>query len=118
MALSQTERNVIAEALRRTADTLVMVAAAEIPLGAPATLIAPRVVEEISLAIGRSLGVLGNDTESAKNTRQKRPRKANPKLAKALKAANARFRKKNGDLRSGATQAKIMSYAHKLRRGM
>ena len=118
MALTQSEKNVVAEVLRRTADTLVMVAAAEIPLGPAPTLIAPRVVEEISLAIGRSLGVLGKDTAASKTARQKRPRKGNPELAKALKQANARFRKKNGDLRSGATQAKIMSYAHKLRRGM
>jgi len=39
-------------------------------------------------------------------------------MSAALKEANKRYRKKNGDLRAGRTQADIMRYAHKLRRKM
>ena len=40
------------------------------------------------------------------------------KMSKALRLANERFRKKNGKLRKGATQAQIMRYAHKLLKKM
>lgn len=39
-------------------------------------------------------------------------------MSKALRQANERFRKKNGQLRKGATQAQIMRFAHKLVRRM
>ena len=39
-------------------------------------------------------------------------------MSKALRQANEKFRKSNGQLRKGATQAQIMRYAHKLRRRM
>ena len=35
-------------------------------------------------------------------------------MSKALRQANDKFRKRNGQLRKGATQAQIMRYAHKL----
>ena len=39
-------------------------------------------------------------------------------MSKALRQANDKFRKKNGQLRKGATQAQIMRHAHKLVRKM
>ena len=39
-------------------------------------------------------------------------------MSKALRQANDKFRKANGQLRKGATQAQIMRYAHKLVRKM
>lgn len=36
----------------------------------------------------------------------------NPKLARALKAANKTARKKDGSFRKGYTQARVMSMAH------
>jgi hypothetical protein len=42
----------------------------------------------------------------------------NPKLSRALKAANNRARKKNGDFKKGWNQARVMSTAHaSLKRG-
>jgi len=48
----------------------------------------------------------------------KRKGKADPKMARALKKANAIGRKKNGGFKKGYTQAKIMRKAHQLRRRM
>lgn len=39
-------------------------------------------------------------------------------MSKALRQANEKYRKANGQLRKGATQAQIMRYAHKLVRKM
>ena len=36
----------------------------------------------------------------------------NPKLAKALREANAKARKKNGEFRKGYDQARVMRMAH------
>jgi hypothetical protein len=44
--------------------------------------------------------------------------KKDPKMARALKKANAMGRTKSGKLRKGYTQAKIMKKAHQLRRRM
>lgn len=52
-------------------------------------------------------------------TRRTRKRTQTDKnMSKALRKANDKFRKKNGQLRKGATQAQIMRYAHKLLRKM
>ena len=51
-----------------------------------------------------------------KRTRKKT--KTDKNMSKALRLANERFRKKNGSLRKGATQSKIMKYAHKLLKKM
>lgn len=51
-----------------------------------------------------------------KRTRKKTNTDKN--MSKALRLANQKFRKKNGQLRAGATQAQIMRYAHKLLRRM
>jgi len=48
----------------------------------------------------------------------KRKGKPDPKMARALKKANAWGRTKSGKMRKGVTQAKIMKKAHALRRKM
>lgn len=58
----------------------------------------------------------GINLEGSKRTRKKT--KTDKNMSKALRMANARFRKKNGSLRKGATQGKIMKYAHKLLKKM
>lgn len=55
-------------------------------------------------------------SEQKKRTRRKT--KTDKNMSKALRLANERFRKKNGSLRKGATQTKIMKYAHKLLKKM
>ena len=55
-------------------------------------------------------------SEPTKRTRRKT--KTDKNMSKALRLANERFRKKNGSLRKGATQAQIMKYAHRLLRKM
>ena len=50
--------------------------------------------------------------------RSRTARKADKKLSAAFKEANARYRKKDGSLRSGRTQADIARLAHKLRKKM
>ena len=106
-----------AAALRAAADYLVQTGVAYSPLPPalkPAvTAAAPEMVESMALEVARILGSTGNPTVP----KPKRKRK-DPKMSKALKQANNRYRKKNGSLRAGATQAKIMQYAHKLRRKM
>ena len=51
-----------------------------------------------------------------KRTRKKT--KTDKNMSKALKLANEKFRTQKGKLRKGATQAKIMKYAHKLLKKM
>jgi len=51
-----------------------------------------------------------------KAKRSKSARAADKKLSAAFKEANARYRKKDGSLRSGRTQADIARLAHKLRK--
>jgi hypothetical protein len=53
-----------------------------------------------------------------KRKRSRSARAADKKLSKAFKEANARYRKKDGSLRSGRTQADIARLAHKLRKKM
>lgn len=106
-----------AAALRAAADYLVQTGVAMTPLPPyvkPAVSeVAPTIVENLALEVARILSSTGNPTIP----KPKRKRK-DPKMSKALKQANNRYRKKNGSLRAGATQAKIMAYAHKLRRKM
>lgn len=49
---------------------------------------------------------------------RKSTRKKDPKMAKALRKANAWGRTKSGRMRKGVTQSKIMAKAHQLRRKM
>ena len=58
------------------------------------------------------------DVEVSPTKRTRKKTKTDKNMSKALRQANARFRKKTGQLRKGATQAKIMKYAHKLLRKM
>ncbi len=50
--------------------------------------------------------------------RSRNARKADKLLSKAFKEANARYRKKDGSLRAGRTQADIAKLAQRLRRKM
>lgn len=50
--------------------------------------------------------------------RSRTARRADKKLSAAFKEANSRYRKKDGSLRSGRTQADIARLAHKLRKKM
>jgi hypothetical protein len=49
---------------------------------------------------------------------KRRRGKTDPRMSKALKMANDKARKKNGDFRKGYNQKKLMQLAHKLRRRM
>jgi hypothetical protein len=63
--------------------------------------------------------LLPRNQEITRKTRKTRKRtKTDKNMSKALRLANEKFRKKNGQLRKGATQAQIMRYAHKLLRKM
>lgn len=53
---------------------------------------------------------------ATKRTRKKT--KTDKNMSKALRMSNERFRTKKGKLRKGATQTKIMKYAHKLLKRM
>ena len=63
---------------------------------------------------------LAMETEaSAKPKRRSRAaRSQDKKLSQAFKEANARYRRKDGSLRAGRTQADIARLAHKLRKKM
>ena len=50
--------------------------------------------------------------------RSRTARQADRKLSMAFKEANRRYRKKDGSLRSGRTQADIARLAHRLRKRM
>ena len=50
--------------------------------------------------------------------RSRAARAADRKLSAAFKEANARYRKKDGSLRNGRTQADIAKLAHRLRKRM
>ncbi len=67
--------------------------------------------------IGRSARKGGVVTEG-RVRKPKRKGTPDPKMAKALKKANAIGRTKSGKLRKGYTQARIMKKAHQLRRKM
>ncbi len=59
-------------------------------------------------------------TRLSNRTRRKAKRvgKKDPKMARALRKANSMGRKKNGGLKKGWTQGKIMKKAHQLKRRM
>lgn len=60
--------------------------------------------------------ILPRTTTQTKRTRKKT--KTDKNMSKALTMANKRFRTKSGKLRKGATQAKVMKFAHKLLKKM
>ena len=55
---------------------------------------------------------------SSSNKRARKKTKTDKIMSKALAQANSELRKKNGQLRSGVSQADIMRRAHRLRRKM
>lgn len=55
-------------------------------------------------------------TAAPKKKRSRSAKAADKKLSAAFKEANRRYRKKDGSLRSGRTQADIARLAHKLRK--
>ena len=73
--------------------------------------------EEMVSAIRDGLAV-ARKTRPRKAKPTKRKGKKDPKMARALKKANALGRTKSGKLRKGYSQAKIMKKAHQLRRKM
>lgn len=60
--------------------------------------------------------ILPDLTPKPKRTRKKTG--TDKMMSKALRQANEKYRKSNGQLRKGATQSQIMRYAHKLVRRM
>lgn len=79
---------------------------------------ADRFPSSISRQFSRAnlLGRLPGNSSSNKRARKKT--KTDKIMSKALAQANSELRKKNGQLRSGVTQADIMRRAHRLRRKM
>jgi hypothetical protein len=68
---------------------------------------------------GSQLAVSMAENASDKPKRRSRnARSQDKKLSQAFKEANRRYRKKDGSLRSGRTQADIARLAHKLRKKM
>lgn len=86
-----------------------------------AVLRAGRVPAPVARRIGRSAGKKLSETKLQRAIVSKTPRarstaeKGLDKIrSDSMKKANAKGRKKNGDLRSGFTQAMIMKEAHRL----
>ncbi len=64
------------------------------------------------------LNVIPTLAKKAKRRRSRSAKASDKKLSMAFKEANARYRKKDGSLRAGRTQADIARLAHKLRKKM
>ena len=77
-------------------------------------------LELVSRIAGKSAEVVSSAREVKKSAKKivKRKGKRDPKMATALRRANAWGRTKSGRLRKGITQGKIMKKAHQLRRKM
>ena len=79
---------------------------------------------EVTMSLEEFLALTGQGASSTKSTAAKpkksrsRTGKKDPKMAKALRKANAMMRTKSGKLRKGRTQADVMRKAHQLRRKM
>lgn len=65
---------------------------------------------------GATLAAVENTPKPRQRSRT--ARKADKLLSVAFKQANARYRKKDGSLRTGRTQSDIAKLAHKLRKKM
>ena len=76
---------------------------------------APAGALQISGQFSRA-NLLGRIQTNGKRTRKKT--KTDKTMSKALAQANKELRKKNGQYRSGVTQADIMRRAHRIRRKM
>ena len=78
-------------------------------------------VETATIAVEGVTQLFNEGRNKISNTIRKRSRSAkasDKKLSKAFKEANARYRKKDGSLRTGRTQADIARLAHRLRKKM
>ena len=63
----------------------------------------------------------GNGARKVNKAVKRRPQRTgrkDPKMARALKKANAMARKKNGSFKKGKTQRWVMKKAHQLRKRM
>ena len=67
---------------------------------------------------GASLALRKEDQEMKPKRRSRTAKKQDKKLSEAFKQANARYRKKDGSLRSGKSQSDIARLAQKLRKKM
>jgi len=75
-------------------------------------------LEEYLALVGSSPGSSTRATGKRPGSKPKRKGKSDPKMARALKKANAMGRKKSGGFKKGWSQGKIMRKAHQLRRKM
>ena len=80
-------------------------------------------VPEVRMSVEEYLQLVNADSPPKKKStvgrkakKITRSGKKDPKMAKALKMANDKARKKNGSYKKGYDQAKLMSLAHKIRR--
>lgn len=76
---------------------------------------------EVTMSLEEYLALVGPSPSAAAKSPAPKPRrkgKADPKMARALKKANAMGRKKAGGFKKGWSQGKIMRKAHQLRRKM
>lgn len=70
-------------------------------------------------ALGTARRDIGADLGSPSPTKKARkPRKKDPRMARALEEANRKGRTSAGKLRKGWNQSRIMKLAHKLKKGM
>jgi len=72
-------------------------------------------VEGVTQLFNESRNKISSTVQKAAK-RKRSQRAADKKLSKAFKEANARYRKKDGSLRTGRTQSDIARLAHKLRK--
>ena len=72
----------------------------------------------IEKAAGGTKRAVRGVKQAGKAVRKARKGKKDPKMASALKKANAMGRKKNGSLKKGWSQGKIMKKAHSLKKRM
>ena len=76
---------------------------------------------EVTMSLEEYLALVGPSPGAATKSAAPKPRrkgKPDPKMARALRKANAMGRKKAGGFKKGWDQSKIMSKAHQLRRKM
>ena len=77
-----------------------------------------RLVEDYGVRPAKSRGNLADLVKNPSPKKRKRVGKKDPKMARALRKANSMGRKKNGGLKKGWTQGKIMKKAHQLKKRM
>ena len=81
----------------------------------------PSALADTSALVNQALLFVEETAEVAQSKPKRRSRaarSADKKLSAAFKEANRRYRKKDGSLRTGRTQADIAKLAHKLRKKM